>query len=74
MTTPELWSAQDVADFLGLNSTGSARRALSRWGVKAAGYRPGSSGRPEAHYDAEQVRTAQRGRPGRGARTDLAKG
>lgn len=71
MHGPELWTAQEVADFLGLASTGSARRALSRWGVAAAKYEPGETGRPEARYDAEQVRAGRRERPGRGARTDL---
>lgn len=72
MTARELWSAQDVADFLGLASTGSARKTLSRWGIEAAGYGPSSSGRIEARYDAEAVRQAQADRPGRGTRTDLS--
>lgn len=70
--TVELWTAQDVADFLGLASTGSARRTLSRWGIAAADYRRSESGHPEAQYDAAKVRAAKATRPGRGARTDLA--
>lgn len=69
--TPELWSAAQVADHLGLASAGSARRTLSRWGVTAARYEIGDGGRPEARYDAEQVRQAKQRRPGRGTRTDL---
>ncbi|NUQ98879.1 MAG: hypothetical protein HOY79_20740 [Streptomyces sp.] len=67
----ELWSAAQVADHLGLASAASARRTLSRWGVQAAGYERSGGGRPEARYDAEQVRQAAQQRPGRGARTDL---
>lgn len=71
MPARELWSAAQVADHLGLASAASARHTLSRWGVAAAGYERGDSGRPEARYDAEQVRHAAQQRPGRGARTDL---
>lgn len=67
----ELWSITRVAEHLGAASTGSARRSLSRWGVRAVDYQRGPSGRPEARYDAEEVRTAAADRPGRGARTDL---
>lgn len=73
MTAVELWTAQEVADFLGLASTGSARRTLSRWGVEAVAYRRSESGRPEARYSAERVQAARAARPGRGARTDLPK-
>jgi hypothetical protein len=66
MVEREIWSAEEVMDFLGASSTGSARRALSRWGVEAAEYRRGDGGRPEARYDAEQVRAAKAVRPGRG--------
>lgn len=70
---PELWSAAEVAEHLGLASTGSARHTLSRWRIEAAGYRRNEAGRPEAQYDAEEVRAAKNARPGRGARTDLTK-
>ncbi len=73
MTARELWTAQEVADFLGLAATGPARGQLSRWGIRAVEYQRGENGRPEARYDAEQVRTAKATRPGRGARTDIAK-
>lgn len=69
--TPELWSAAQVADHLGLASAASARRTLSRWGVGAFRYELGEGARPEARYDAEQVRQAEQERPGRGTRTDL---
>ncbi len=72
MSERELWSAQDVADFLGLASTGPARGQLSRWGIRAVEYRRGENGRPEARYDAGQVRTAKAERPGQGRRTDIA--
>lgn len=68
----ELWSAAQAAEFLRLKP-GAARRQLSRWGVRAATYERGASGRPEARYDAHEVRGKAANRPGRGARTDLAK-
>jgi hypothetical protein len=71
VTEPELWSAAQVADHLGLASPGSARRTLSRWGVTAVRHVPGPSGRIEARYDPTQVRQAAANRPGRGHRTDL---
>ena len=71
MSERELWSAAQVADHLGLASTGSARRTLSRWEIQAVSYERGAGGRPEARYDADQVRAAAEQRPGRGARTDL---
>ena len=70
--TDELWTIDQVVDYLGASSPGSARRTLSRWGVKAIEYRPGPSGRPQAHYEAAAVRAAKQARPGRGARADLA--
>lgn len=66
------WSIEQVRAHLGAASTGSARRTLSRLGVKAVAYEPGASGRAEARYDAQQVRVAVETRPGRGKRTDLA--
>jgi len=71
-TTRDLWTIDQVAEYLGAASTGSARRTLSRWGVKAVAYRPGPSGRVVAHYDPAAVRAAHAARPGRGARTDLS--
>jgi len=70
--TGELWTIDQVADYLGAASTGSARRTLSRWGVRAVRYEPGPAGRPMARWSADAVRAAKAGRPGRGARTDLA--
>lgn len=67
----ELWSAAQAARHLKASSTGSVRRSLSRYGVSAVEYRKGPSGRVEAHYDAEEVRSAAANRPGRGTRTDL---
>lgn len=68
----ELWSAAQVAAFLGLADSHSARRQLSRWKIAAERHVLGESGRPEARYDAGRVRAAAQSRPGRGARTDLA--
>lgn len=68
----ELWTIDEVAGHIGASSTGSARRTLSRWGVRAVDYRPSPSGRPAARYAADQVRHAAADRPGRGVRTDLA--
>lgn len=71
MPLRELWSAEQVGAAIGASSADSARRTLSRWGVKAVDYRPHpTSGRTQALYDAAQVRTAHATRPGRGARTD----
>lgn len=70
MSEPELWSAAEVADHLGVAKSG-VRRQMSRWSITAT-YERGAGGRPEARYDAEAVRAAQASRPGRGARTDLA--
>jgi hypothetical protein len=66
---PDLWTIAAVAEHIGATTTGSARKTLSRWGVKAVGREAGRSG--ESLYDAEQVRAAHAARPGRGARTDL---
>lgn len=71
MTEPELWSAAEVADHLGIKPS-SARGTLSRWGIAAVAYERGPTGRAEARYAAEQVRRAAAERPGRGHRTDLA--
>jgi len=73
MLERDVWTIDEVATFIGASSTGSARRTLSRWGVKAVRYEPGKSGRPEARYDAGEVREKAASRPGRGARTDLMK-
>jgi len=70
----ELLTAAQVAELIGAASADSARHTLSRWGVSAAEYRAGDSGRVQARYDADQVREAQRSRPGRGRRTKPASG
>lgn len=67
----ELWSIEEVRVYLCAASVKSASRTLSRWGVRAVAYERGECGRPEARYDAQQVRTAAQSRPGRGKRTDL---
>lgn len=71
----ELWDIDRVAEHLGHkgpSATGTARKTLSRLGVKADSYRPHpDSGRPQAIYRAQDVRDAQAARPGRGTRTDL---
>lgn len=69
----ELWTAGQVAEHLGYqgaSAAGSARKALSRLGVKAT-YRPHpESGRPQARYNAHDVQAAAKHRPGQGVRTD----
>lgn len=69
---PDLLTAEQVAQLLGLASAAGARRALSRMGVTASRYeqRP-ESGRTQALYSAADVLAAQAQRPGSGARTDL---
>lgn len=67
-----LWTIEEVATHIGANSTGSARRTLSRWGVTAFDYQPSASGRVRARYSAGDVITAHAQRPGQGARTDKA--
>ncbi|WP_275558470.1 hypothetical protein [Streptomyces sp. 5-6(2022)] len=68
-THDDTWTIGEVAEYLGTPSTGSARRTLSRWGVKAVYYAPGPNGRIQAHYNAQAVRDAHAGRPGQGKRT-----
>jgi hypothetical protein len=70
--TAELWTIDQVAEFLGAASIKSASSTLSRWGVAAADYVPHPvSKRPQARYRADEVREAKASRPGRGRRTDL---
>lgn len=70
MSENSLWSIREAAEHLGLQRK-AASRQLSRWGVKAVRYEPGPSGRVEARFDPEQVKTAAANRPGRGHRSDL---
>jgi len=71
VTEPELWSADQAAEYLGITRAG-ARSTLSRWGVRAARHEAGPSGRVEARYDAAEVREAAANRPrrARNPRTD----
>lgn len=73
MTSPDLWTIDEVAEHIGASSTGSARKTLSRWGVQAHSYQRAPSGRAQAVYEAHAVRAAAAARPGRGTRTDLHK-
>ncbi|MER7688808.1 hypothetical protein [Streptomyces sp. NPDC097610] len=66
---PDRWTIAAVAEHIGATTAGSARKTLSRWGVKAVGREAGRSG--ESLYDPKQVRAARAARPGRGTRTDL---
>lgn len=53
----ELWTAEQVAAYLGRGSTHSARAWLSRNGIKRTGDQPHpDSGRPQALYQANEVR------------------
>lgn len=67
MPAPDLWTINDVAQHIGASSTGSARRTLSRWGIRATQYQPHpESGRIQALYPADQIRATKASRPGRG--------
>jgi hypothetical protein len=59
----EEWDYPKIAEFLETPSLGSVRKTLSRWGVRPLRYVLGSSGRPEARYDAAAVRAAHAARP-----------
>jgi len=72
VSTPELWTIDEVAEHIGASSAKSASKTLSRWGVRAYDYQPSANGRPQARFDAARVREAAAARPGRGARTDLS--
>ncbi|MGW2841867.1 hypothetical protein ACWCWD_29280 [Streptomyces sp. NPDC001493] len=71
----ELWTIDQVADHLGYkgtSATGTARKALSRWGVERHDMvEHPTSGRPQARYKAADVKAAQDAAPGQGSRTDL---
>jgi hypothetical protein len=62
----ELWTTAVAAEYLGLSTTGSARKALHRLGVAPAGKEPGRRG--QNLYYAAQVRAAKAAMPGRGRR------
>lgn len=64
----ELWTAQQVADYLGITRD-AARKQLSRWGIEAA-FRYRERNLLCSIFRASEVRTAHANRPGRGARTD----
>ncbi|WP_399559238.1 hypothetical protein OH809_45530 (plasmid) [Streptomyces sp. NBC_00873] len=70
----ERLTAEQAAEHLGYtgaSAAGSARKALSRMGVKAAYRSHPQSGRPQAVYNAREVEAAVKARPGRGTRSDL---
>ncbi|MGW3505708.1 hypothetical protein ACWDMY_34320 [Streptomyces globisporus] len=64
-----LWTIEQVAEYLGAASTGSARKTLHRLGVAAVGRGPGRAGK--SLYDSQKVRAAREAAPGQGHRTDL---
>ncbi|MCY0923445.1 MULTISPECIES: hypothetical protein [unclassified Streptomyces] len=69
----ELWTIARVAEHLGYagsSAAGSARRTLSRLGVKRVRTGESEAGRLLSLYDADEVRAAAAGRPGQGSRTD----
>lgn len=65
----EEWTLEEAARRIGASSTGSARKMLSRWEVKAVRREPGRGG--QSVYNALEVLVARATRPGQGARTDL---
>ncbi|WUT01682.1 hypothetical protein OHA46_33535 (plasmid) [Streptomyces sp. NBC_00708] len=71
--TPELWTRDEVADYLGI-APGSVRRQMSRWHIdRTDTIRHPVSGRAVARYPADPIRRQNAVRPGPGARTDLIK-
>lgn len=69
----ELWTAEHVAEHLGYrgaSAAGTARKAMSRWGVKSELRLHPESRRPQARYRSGEVQDAAKSRPGQGARTD----
>jgi hypothetical protein len=61
------WTISQVADHLGYqgaSATGTARKAMSRWGLSAVGRAPGRGG--ESLYAADQVQAVHAARPGKG--------
>jgi hypothetical protein len=58
---PEMWTTTQAAAYLGASSAGSARKILSRLGIRAIGRQPGRDG--ENLYDAAQIRKARSPRP-----------
>lgn len=60
---PELWTAEQAADYLGLSSAAAARSTLSRAGIEAYGHQlvPGNT-RPCAMYKADDVKQLADGR------------
>lgn len=52
----ELWTAEEVASFLGRDSTHSARAWLSQNNIKREGDQPSESGRMQSLYPADEVR------------------
>jgi len=63
----ELWTVSMVAKYLGFSgdsANGSARKQLSRWGLKSEGREPGRRG--ESQYAADQVKAAHEARKGSG--------
>lgn len=66
---PELWTVQQVADYLGITRD-AARKQLSRWGIEAA-FRYHERNLLCSLFRSTEVRAAHGARPGRGARTDL---
>jgi hypothetical protein len=68
--TPELWTITQVAAYLGIKPP-SARGQLSRWGVRRYDATDSPSGRIQARYLADDVRSAAASRLGAGHRSDL---
>jgi hypothetical protein len=60
----ELWNTERVREELGASSIRSASRIILRLGVEPVSREPGRSGMNL--YEADQIRSAIAGRPGRG--------
>jgi len=64
--TTEVWTAAEVAEYLGYRDANAARSTLSRWGIKQARQRQAENGRPMAAlYPANAIRAEviKRGHP-----------
>jgi CRISPR-associated protein Csd1 len=59
----------EAAELLGLSSSAAARVQLARWGIKSVG----RAGDGQNRWPKAEIVAAKERRPGRGARTDLAK-
>lgn len=63
-TSPELWTVQQTADYLGITEP-SARKQASLWKITRT-YVPNEKGRVEVRYSADEIREKRANPPRRG--------